>query len=253
MTSLIKEIFFRLVRKKLPGNRASILTYHSVSDRSDYFANILPSEFKQQMECVAEKKRIVISLTELVRRLKNSEPLGGAIALTFDDGYQDNYTNAFPVLKRFNFPATIFVTTDQIDSTDKRGMRHLSLSEMKEMEASGLISIEPHTKSHPKLVTLSSAEAQEEIAGSKKVIEDLFSKTAILFAYPYGNFNDDTVRIVKGAGLKAAVTVKEGTVGAGCDPFRLPRNSIDRTTTFVQFRGKISTAIDWYHVLKKWK
>lgn len=250
MKSFLKSIFFSLPFGKIGRNRASILMYHSVSDRSDYFANVLPQEFEGQMQYLAREKFSVISLLELVRRLRAGESLGGAIILTFDDGYRDNYTDVFPVLKRFDFPATIFVTTDQIGSVDARGIKHLSIAEMKEIESSGLVSIEPHTKSHPKLGALLPKAAREEITGSKKVVENLLSKTATIFAYPYGNFNDDTLRIVKETGFDSAVTVKEGTVGPECDPFRLPRNSIDSSTTLPQFKGKVTRAVDYYASLK---
>ena len=64
------------------------------------------------------------------------------------------------------------------------------------------------------------------------------------------NMNHETVELVREAGFSGAVTVEEGTVGPGADAFRLPRNSIDSSTTFSQFRGKLSRAIDWYTTLK---
>ena len=250
MKRIIKNLFFQLVPKWLPKNRSSILMYHSVSDMSEYFSSVAVADFTRQMEYLAEKKFSVISLAELARRLKTMEPLGGSIVLTFDDGYKDNYTNAFPILEKFGFPATIFVTTGLVGKADKRGLPHLSVDELKEMEQSGLVSIEPHTKSHPKLAALALEIAREEIEGSKKDIEDLLSKSCGYFAYPYGNFNDGTARLLKEAGFRAAVTVEEGTVGPGDDALRLKRNSIDRSTTFAQFKGKLSRAVDVYEFLK---
>lgn len=251
--SILKEAFFRIPgASRLPKNRAAILMYHSVSAGADYFMNVEPRDFEKHMAYLAEQKIPVIELSELVRRLKEGKPLGGAVALTFDDGYRDNYTTAFPILKKYRFSATIFVTTDMIGKTDKRGMRRLSTEEMKEMYASGLITISPHTKSHPKLAQLSDADARAEIEGSKKVIDQLFGMDAKLFAYPYGSANDTTKQIVEQRGFEAAVSVREGTVGPESEFLFLPRNSIDRSTTFAQFRGKVSTAIDHYHTLKFW-
>jgi len=255
MTGLLKQLFFTLTPKpRLPKNRAVILMYHSVSDTPNYFSAVTPEVFAEQMAYLAHKGYPVISLTELVRRLKAKEQLGGSVVITFDDGYKDNHDIAFPVLKKHNFPATIFVTTDLVGKSDKRNLARMSVEELKGLELSGLISIEPHTKSHPKLATLAPAEAREEIVGSKAFLEQALGKKCRFFATPYGSFSEETVRVIQEAGFDAATTVAEHTtVGVGVDFFRLPRVSVDQSTTWAQFRGKLSTAIDWYEKLKIWR
>ena len=250
--NLLKEAFFRFSSTRpLPQDRAAILMYHSVSPGVDYFMNVEPDDFERHMAYLAEQKITVIALSELVARLKARKPLGGTVVLTFDDGYRDNYTVAFPILKKYGFPSTIFVTTDMIGKTDKRGLERLSVAEMKEMHASGLIDIEPHTKTHPKLATLPDDVAREEILGSKRAIEEMLGTSPRLFAYPYGSFNDSTECLVSACGFDAAVSVPEGTIGPENSLYRLPRNSIDTSTSFAQFKGKVSTAIDRYQKLKQ--
>ncbi len=250
--NVLKEVFFRLAPKSpLPQDRASILMYHSVSARNDYFMNVEPRDFEEHMAYLMAQKITVIALSELVARLRARTPLGGTVVLTFDDGYRDNYTIASPILKKYGFPATIFVTTDMIGKTDKRGLARLTLDEIKEMHTSGLIEIAPHTKTHPKLATLSMDEVRDEIAGSKRAVEEIIGAAAKTFAYPYGNFNDTTVRIIRECGFDAAFSVEEGTVGQQSDLFALPRSSIDQSTTFAQFKGKVSTTIDHYQALKR--
>ncbi len=219
--------------------------YHSVCERKDYFSAISPEVFNQQMAYLAAKKRKVIPLAELVRRLRAHEPLGGAVVLTFDDGYRDNYTDVFPLLKQYRFPATIFVTTDYIGTPE-----YCSAEELCEMHESGLIGIEPHTLTHPKLAHLSRADALREIGESRRILEDILGTTPTLFAYPYGNFSNETVDIVCEIGFTGAVTVAPGTVDHNADILQLPRNSVDSSTTFSQFHGKVSRAIDWYVALK---
>ena len=248
---LLKELYFLLAPRRLPKGRAAILMYHSVGPDNQYFWNVTVENFALQMESLKRSGRPVVHLSELVRRLRAHEPLGGSIAITFDDGYRDNYTNAFPILKTYGFPATIFVTTDVIGSADKRGFLHLTVQEMKEMEASGLIDIEPHSKAHPRLAGIDTDIAREEIKGSKLAVESLLGKRAALFAYPYGSYNERVQSIVEECGFDAATTVEEGTVSAATDPYRLPRNSIDSSTSLAQFKGKLSTAIDWYERLKR--
>ena len=126
----------------------------------------------------------------------------------------------------------------------------LSEDELKEMHASGLIDIEPHSMTHPKLAKQTLLDATREIGESKKEIEALLQKKCSLFAYPYGSYNDETVSILRALGFGVAGTVVEGTVAASDGVFTLKRNSIDQLTTWPQFLGKISRSIDLYHSLK---
>ena len=246
MKNLFKEIFFRSRPKfSLPKGRAGILMYHSVSDRRDFFSAVSPGTFQKQMAYLAGKKYLVIPLADLVRCLRTHESLGGSVALTFDDGYRDNYTTVFSLLKQYNFPATIFVTTSFIGTPG-----YCSAEELREMHDSGLVAIEPHTLTHPKLAKLSRIDAEREIRESRRTLQEILGTTPTLFAYPYGSFSEETIAVVRELGFMGAVMVKEGTVGPDTDPFRLPRNSIDRSTTFAQFRGKVSRAIDRYIALK---
>ncbi len=248
--SILKDLFFKCFGSALlPAERASILMYHSISGRADYFSSVAPEAFNQHMRMLAELKRPVISLSELVRRLKEKEAPGGAVVLTFDDGYRDNYTTAYPVLKRYGFPATIFVTSDLIGQKDKRGIERLHRDELLEMQASGLIDIEPHTKTHPHLSAIDISQAEREIEGSRDAIESLRGSPARFFAYPYGDF-DERIADVVATQFEAAMSVGEGTVHARSPLMQLPRNAVDRSTSLVQFRGKVSIAIDWYRMLR---
>lgn len=254
MKATLKNILFRILAlfpKNMDG-RASILMYHSVGTHENTFFSVLPSEFVAQMKFLRDNNYTVITLSELVKRIKNATPLRGEIVLTFDDGYKDNFNNAYPVLKQFNFPATIFVTTDLISGVDERQFEMLSEDNLKEMHASELIDIEPHSMSHPKLARCSRGDVLREIQGSKEALEKLLGKTCTLFAYPYGNYNEETVSVLRELGFSAAVTVGEGTLLHGDDLFRLKRNSIDRLTLMTQFYGKISQSIDRYKMIKIW-
>ncbi len=253
MRSWFKNIVFGLLPKaRLKEDEAIILMYHSIGDRKDYFSSVSKKSFVQQMEYLHAAGIPVISLPELIRRLKDGQLLGGAVVITFDDGYEDNYLAAFPVLKRFNFPATIFLTTDLIGKEDKRNLSRLNGEQTREMAQSGLIYFEPHTRSHPRLSQLPEDEVREEIVGSKKAVEELTGKTCSSFAYPYGDYNHVAKRLVEEIGFEAACTVKEGLIHHETDPFLLNRNSIDRSTSFVQFRAKVSRGIYMYEKLKVW-
>ncbi len=246
MNALFKEIFFKIVPKPmLPRRSASILMYHSVGDRKDHFSTVSPEEFQRQMAYIAGKRLSVIPLVELVRRLRAREPLGGALVLTFDDGYRDNYTYVFPLLKQYGFSTTIFVTTALIGTPG-----YCSVEELREMHNSGLINIESHTLTHPKLTKLFLADVERELSGSRRVLKSILGVAPTLFAYPYGDFSGETVSAVRETGFAGAVTVLGGIIGPDADPFCLPRNTVDSSTSFAQFRGKVSRAIDWFTSLK---
>lgn len=249
--NILKELFFRCVRSPLPQDRAVILMYHSVSEKGGRFFSVTPELFGKQMRYLAERSIPVIPLPELLRRLHAGEPLGAAVAITFDDGYRDNFTHAFPVLKQYGFPATIFLVTDKTGKTEAGGLSYLSMSELQELKKSGLVAIEPHTKTHARLSELDERTAREEIAGSKRAVEDLLGGQCASFAYPWGSLNSETPRIVRECGFAGAVTVEEGTVGPASDKFRLPRVAVDSRTSFTQFRGKLGRAIDRYEQIKK--
>lgn len=249
MRKFFKNIFYMFWPKVLPADRAIILMYHSVSDDAEYFSNISPSDFERQMNYLKKQECSVISLAELVRRLWTGESLNASVAITFDDGYKNNYEKAYPILKAYGFPATIFLTTGKVGTRDEK-MPYVSESELGAMESSGLISIEPHTVSHPKLATLSVEDARKEIEDSKAAVERLLHKTARFFAYPFGNYNQPVIETVREAGFEGAVTVREGSVGSNANPYLLPRVSIDQSTTFAQFRGKLTSAVDWYERIK---
>src|SRR3989344_3737003 len=155
--SLIKFLIYRVRELLLPASAASavILTYHSVSYEKN-FITITPEEFEWQLEKIRSLGYKVISLAELERMLDAGAVAPRTIILTFDDGRKDNYQYAFPILKKFNMPATIFLATDYINAslTASAGpIAARSESDIREMHASGLIDFEPHTASHPNMRT----------------------------------------------------------------------------------------------------
>lgn len=249
--NVLKSIFlgaFSLLG--LSRKSAVVLMYHSISE-ADYFSAVSPADFARQMAYLSASGRPVISLTELIRRLRAKESLGGSVAITFDDGYEDNYTTAYPVLKQYGFPATIFVTTGLIGKSDKRDLRRMGEAQLAELEQEGLLSIQPHTVTHPKLGEITDDDARGEIVGSRLELERILGTQCDQFAYPYGNFNDRTVALLSEAGFAAAFSVREDVVTPDVALLQIPRASIDRTTTFAQFKGKLSDALWWYTRAKR--
>ena len=153
------------------------------------------------------------------------------VCVTFDDGYRDNYTLAYPLLKRFGVPFTIYVTTGFIDNRlpmwwYPEQQLGLSTVELKALDADPLCTIGAHTVSHPKLDTLSYEEQYKEIADSKLELERLLGHPVQHFSFPHGAHNEDTLSICRELGFQTVVQSWGGPVRRGKLYDVLPRINI---------------------------
>lgn len=222
----------------------SVLMYHSVAYNKIFFT-VKPEDFKKQMAYFVEKKYSVIPLAKLAGMIKNKEKIPPkTLVLTFDDGFEDNYFNVFPVLKKYNFSATVFSATDFIGKEQKNEstgilFKTLNWVKIKEMHDSGLVDFEPHGCSHSELTRLSLDQARKEILNSRKTIEETLRKKCDFFAYPRGKYNKEIINILKENGFLAALTVDSGRAGHDSELLKLPRMSVDSSTGRFQFLHKI--------------
>ena len=224
--SLKKYLLSLIIRP----HKIVVLMYHSISDDGRFFS-IIPEAFERQIKFLIKKNFNIISLDNFELGHKN-------VAITFDDGYEDNYLNVFPLLKKCNIKATIFLVTDLVGEHG-----YLNWEQINEMKNSGLVEFGCHTLSHPNLTEISEEFLIKELAESKEIIEEKLDKKCLYFSYPKGCFNKDVVKKVKETGFKLAFKVKEGYVGQkelNNKLLILPRLSIDSLTTWWQFLGKIS-------------
>ena len=195
-----------------------ILAYHRISDATDSIYSIAPSEFRRQMEGLARGGYRVIPLSHLVGFiLGNKELPERAVVLTFDDAYTDHYRIAYPLLKRYGFPATYFVYTD----AGGRQGNTCTWEQLREMHASGLVDIQSHTCSHASLVRRKKGETaaafrsriRGELVRSKTAIEREVPGARVHFlAYPYGSYNSTAIRLASEAGYIAMLTSNIGVI-----------------------------------------
>lgn len=217
-------------------NQANILMYHSVS-RDGLFFCVRPAAFQKQMAYLARHHYRVVFLSELSRYFSAGQIPPKTVAITFDDGYEDNYFEVFPVLRQYGFPATVFLTTGWVASADNKvGKQIMNREQIRQMHDSRLIDFQPHTVSHDKLNSLSKAAAAEEILGSKKFLDELLNKNCRFFAYPHGKFNEDTLAILRDNNFEFGLTTDKGLAGVNDDRYRLRRNAIDSQTSLARFR-----------------
>jgi len=204
-----------------------IVMLHQVTPHAEASGmNMPPAKFEQLLQYLVKKRAIFCFVSEL----DQYEGQSNVFALSFDDGFQDNYQYAFPLLKKYNAKATIYLAT-QIEGIEK-----LDTAQIQEMSASGLIEFGAHTQHHVNLLKLSDEEAFAEMQASKKDVEVLVGKCPS-FAYPFGRFNDKHQQMAKKIGFKNAVsTRKKVEAHTETNQFNIPRVSTHGAMNALQMR-----------------
>ncbi|HOX54234.1 MAG: polysaccharide deacetylase family protein [Candidatus Omnitrophica bacterium] len=197
-----------------------ILMYHHVdgANKSTDSPTVSKENFAKQMELIHKKGYNVISLDALVDATLNKKRLArNSVVITFDDGYKDNYTNAYPDLKKYNFPATIFIITGKIGQIE-----YVSWEDILEMSKNN-ISFGSHSRCHRYLPDLEEGEVKKSVVESKKDLEQKLNTEVKYFCYPLGGFSDRIIKIVQEAGYKGACTTNKGGNRFNTDTYSLKR------------------------------
>jgi peptidoglycan/xylan/chitin deacetylase (PgdA/CDA1 family) len=205
-----------------PRYTVPILMYHRFGyEKSTLF--VTPENFQRQMAYLKEKRYNVISLDALVEGMRAKRKFKhNTVVITVDDGYEDNYTHAYPVLKKERFPATIFIIAEHIGMI--KGF--LTWEEVKEMLKSG-ITFGAHTKSDVYVPSLrDEARLWEETAGARRMIEGHINSPVYYFCYPTGGFTEMAKETLKKAGYRAACTTNRGFADFNADLYELKRVKI---------------------------
>lgn len=195
-----------------------VLNYHSIGVEPDNTLVLDPDKFARQMEYLSKNGHTPLSLTDftlILEKRKAAPPK--PVLLTFDDGYSDNYELAMPVLKRYGFPATLFMSPGFV-----REKGYLNWDQVKEMHDAGW-DIQPHGMTHSNLSQLSAAKQKEEITESRRQIEKRLGTTADIFCYPYGQYNKTTLAVLKEEGFRYAFTIEQGWATSTQPPLQLKR------------------------------
>lgn len=198
--------------------RIPILMYHSISDE-DPNNNLLvpPAMFEEQMAWLQENNFTAMSMDEALEAMKTGKVPKRPVVITFDDGYSDNYINAFPSLKNHGLKATFFVITDGVDDG-----YYMSSDMLKEMHQAGM-SIENHTANHLELDKLSREDAYDSIKRGQDFLRNIIGSDGNYLCYPVGKYNDETIEIAKELGIKAATTTQGGISSISDGLYQLKR------------------------------
>jgi peptidoglycan/xylan/chitin deacetylase (PgdA/CDA1 family) len=241
------------------GARLPVLMYHHVCDEAEdrvspyYRVNTSPAVFRRHLAFLAGQGWRTMDLAQVAGLLTGGGPLPAkTVVITFDDGFRDFCTEAFPALQEHHFTAAVFLPTAFIQGERRRfkGAECLTWEEVRQLRQAG-ISFGSHTVNHPKLVELGWPEIQRELRDSKDQLEQQLGEPVTTFAYPFAfpRQEPEFARSLRGLlvqnGYSCCATTEIGRVKAGDDPFRLkrlPANSLDDPGLF---QAKLEGGYDW--------
>ena len=204
-----------------------VLMYHKIDENSkESKLSVSPESFKAQMKFLRDNNYNVLSLSKLADLVKSKRPIPyKTVAVTFDDGYENNYTNAFSSLKEYNIPATIFMPVNKIG---KKG--YLTWSQLKEISFNG-IDIGSHTLSECYLPDIKDDDKLwDEISYSRKSLRAKIPGASDFIAYCSGGFNEKIRQMVIDAGYKGACATNPGPYYPDDDIYAIKRVRISRTS-----------------------
>lgn len=201
---------------------------------------ITPDEFEQHIKYLTSNGYTGITFSDLYNYIQGREKLPvKPFIITMDDGYYTNYSSAYPILKKYNTPGTIFISTSFMGQHP--GMNpHFTWEQAKEMEDSGIIEIQNHSRYHGRHDTMNYNDLVESVMNAQKMIDDKLGERQVkVFAYPGGRFNDFTRKVIKQLGFDMQMTSLNGTASRYSDMSNINRISIQHGMTGKDVVNKI--------------
>ncbi|MBI4468808.1 MAG: polysaccharide deacetylase family protein [Acidobacteria bacterium] len=239
---LIKPSAFWCLNRIVPRfspHQARILAYHEVPARRP---------LEDQLRWIREGGYRGVSLHQLLSCLTSHQPLPErAVALTFDDGYLDQFTHGAPLLLEYGFTATFFVLGDRrkgICYWEGEGMELprrplMGVQELRQLSRSGF-EIGCHGLTHRQLTRLTRSDQQREILEGRSRLENDLGLRITLFSYPYGDMNTEVASLVQEAGFEGGVSTVRGPVTSGDDPFKLRRMTVIGADRRAEFKAYLT-------------
>ncbi len=235
------------LRKPGPSdNGVAVLTWHKIAPGPNSYTVTTPEKFAQQLAFLKAQHATVMRLEDAVRLVKAGKPLPPrAVALGFDDGFKSCYTRVFPLLRKYNWPATLYIYPDWIGAANDS----LSWDELRAMQKSGLVDVQSHSMGHPNLVLMGAKlgltydqRLRHELLASKQILEKQMGARVTQLAFPFGFYNEEVLAQTKRAGYDSSWTVNASPFRAqfaeGETWFSAPRYLVfrgDSMTTFARY------------------
>lgn len=209
----------------------TVLIYHRFGEDKYPTTNVSAAQFRQQMVYLQEHNYTVLPVSELVRRLRDKEPLPAkAVVITMDDGYRSIYRVAWPVLQELRFPFTIFI---YVKATDNGHWDYLDWSQLRELQAAG-VDLQDHGYSHQRMAQPPAGMnrqqyrslLREDLEKSRTILARELGEPPRYFAIPYGEYNKTVLEVGRSLGYEAILLQDPGSVSSYTDRFAIPREPI---------------------------
>jgi peptidoglycan/xylan/chitin deacetylase (PgdA/CDA1 family) len=222
-----------------------ILAYHRFGAGGGKMV-VSPANFAAQLEYLARNDYRVIPLGQLVGYLAGKQALPQrAVVITIDDGYESTYRHALPLLRKYGFPATVFVYTDFVGSGEA-----LSWPQLQELAASGLVDIQAHSKTHRNLIDRPASDneqqyrqgLEQEAKAPREILERRLPIQVRHYAFPYGDANDVVLDVLARQQYQLAVTVNPGGNPFFAQPLMLHRTMIFGDHNLDAFKARLQTS-----------
>jgi len=232
----VKTVFRPSYASSTENNKIPILMYHSISYEKGNILRVSKENFRNQMKYLKDNNYTTLTLDELYNYMKTAKNLPNKpIVITFDDGYKDNYVNAYPILKEFKLKATVFVITNTIDYEKD----YLTSTEIKSMDLNN-IRIESHTASHEHLDQIPYIDTVKTMTTSKYKLEKILNRKIDYIAYPYGGYTESTIKAAKQSGYKLAFSTRLGWINKNDNIYSLGRIFVNSNLNLEQFKAKLN-------------
>jgi peptidoglycan/xylan/chitin deacetylase (PgdA/CDA1 family) len=234
----IAQVYLFIRKRLLKRYRSIVLTYHRIrDDDKDSHIAVSTDNFDKQMSYLKRCFNVVPLNALMKNKEKKLVTLRDNVAITFDDGYRDNFLNAYPILQKYQIPATVFLISKLVGKSEEM----LNVEDITLMKNDG-INFGSHTRNHRVLTEVDINTANEEIHDSKTDLEHLLKEKVDFFAYPRGkkaHFNEYIKSQVKNSGYKSAFTTENGQIDYRSDLFELNRIGVRNCPLFV-FKVRVS-------------
>ena len=231
----------------IPAGHVPILMYHYVrvnpnpSDVAGRVLSVTSANFSEQMKWAHDHGFHTISLGDLYTAIAGGQKLDRkTMVLTFDDGYDDFHTTAWPILQKNGFEATAYIVGGFVGRPG-----YMTWDQVIDLDRAG-VDIGAHTLTHPDLTKQTAAEAEAQIRGSKSMIEDHLGHAVLDFCYPSGRFNAAVVNDVRRAGFRDATTTAPGVFESVATAGYWPRLRVEGGDTLASFSNKLASGVIAY-------
>lgn len=240
-----------------------ILMYHSISDdldqrRGPYFRTVTsPARFRRHMSTLRARGMRALTLSEAARQMAEPAPANAApaVVVTFDDGYLDFRTAAFPIMQEFGMSATVFVSTGYIGRPFIDGRPCMSANDIMALADQG-VEFGSHTVTHPQLLNVSRTQMRDELAQSRQAMTSMLGQAVGSFSYPFRfpsehpAFTAELTIALAACGYRQGVTTTIGVAGSDDPPYFLRRLPVNDCDDDALFNAKLDGHYDWVQHLQ---